>query len=109
MTRFLTTLVVFACLAGPGLADVTGDYTAKGRNADGSVYSGTARLTETDGMVTVNWTVGTSSYSGTGPINGDVVTIDWGAASPVVYVVMPDGELHGTWADGAALEKLTPR
>ncbi|KMW59569.1 hypothetical protein AIOL_004551 [Candidatus Rhodobacter oscarellae] len=28
--------------------------------------------------------------------------------SPVVYVWMPDGTLHGTWDGGLALEKLTP-
>ena len=38
-----------------------------------------------------------------------VLMINWGQSTPVVYVVMPGGELHGTWAGGTALEKLTRR
>lgn len=95
--------------APPAFADVSGSYSAEGRNPDGSAYSGRADLVEADGVVSVRWQVGSQSYSGQGPINGDVITVDWGQNSPVVYVVMPDGELHGTWADGLALEKLTPR
>lgn len=90
------------------LADVTGSYVAQGRNPDGTAYTGTAWLAEDGGIVSVNWSVGNSTYSGSGPIIGDVVTVDWGEGDPVVYVVMPDGELHGTWADGTAIEKLTP-
>ncbi len=37
---------------------------------------------------------------------GRVVTVDWGAETPVVYVVMPGGALHGTWDGGMALERL---
>ena len=48
-------------------------------------------------------------HRGVGVLDGRVVTVDWGDATPVIYVVMEDGELHGTWADGTALEKLTPR
>lgn len=93
----------FAC------ADVSGSYRVEGRNPDGSTYSGTAEVLEVSGQVEVKWLVGNDSYAGTGPIHGDVITVDWGDRYPVVYVAMPDGELHGTWADGAALEKLTPR
>ncbi|KMW59575.1 hypothetical protein AIOL_004557 [Candidatus Rhodobacter oscarellae] len=43
-----------------------------------------------------------------GRVDGRVVTVNWGSATPVVYVWMPDGTLHGTWDGGLALEKLTP-
>lgn len=91
------------------LADVSGSYFAEGRNPDGSTYTGDVRIVQEDGYASVSWRVGSQSYQGQGPINGDVITVDWGDAHPVIYVVMPDGELHGTWADGKALEKLTPR
>lgn len=32
----------------------------------------------------------------------------WGTEAPATYVVMPDGELHGTFEDGFAVELLTP-
>ena len=86
---------------------ILGDYHAYGRNADGSAYSGTVAISgNADGSVTVDWSVG-NTYSGIGILNGDVLTVEWGADHPAFYVVMPDGELHGTWADGAGLELLT--
>jgi hypothetical protein len=89
--------------------DLTGSYTVTGRNADGSGYSGTARITDTNGAVAIQWTVGGQSYSGQGIREGRVVTVNWGDATPVVYVLMPNGALHGTWADGLALDRLVPR
>lgn len=90
---------------------ILGDYYAYGRNADGSAYDGTVNITgNADGTVSVHWTVG-NSYSGIGVLNGDILTVEWGASDPAFYIVMPDGELHGTWADGTGLELLsrTPR
>ncbi|MDU8911115.1 hypothetical protein [Aestuariicoccus sp. MJ-SS9] len=97
-----------ACLlyAGAALAQtLTGLYTVDGRNPDGSSYSGQMVLTDAGDRITVNWTVGNQSYSGTGTLDGRVIEIDWGSADPVVYVIMPNGNLHGTWADGRALER----
>lgn len=53
------------------------------------------------------WEVGTNCR-GTGSQNGQVVTVDWGDAHPVIYVVRPDGALHGTMADRLPLERLKP-
>lgn len=86
---------------------IAGDYYAYGRNADGSAYSGTVNIgVNGDGSVAVNWSVG-NSYSGVGVLNGDILTVEWGADHPAFYIVMPDGELHGTWGDGTGLELLT--
>jgi len=38
-----------------------------------------------------------------------VLTVDWGANAPVIYVINADGTLYGTWAKGKALELLTPK
>ncbi len=100
--------------SGPAATDdmqrpIAGSYTAAGLNADGSKYSGTTEIVEQGDAVEFTWLVQGDTMRGSGTREGRVVTVDWGAATPVIYVIMPDGTLHGTWDDGAALEKLTPR
>ncbi|MBV0912628.1 hypothetical protein KTJ87_09575 [Rhodobacteraceae bacterium ASV31] len=89
------------------MIDISGGYSVEGRNADGSAYSGRLSVAQSASDLRFDWQVG-SAYSGTGLIEGRIVTIDWGSTTPVVYVVMPNGALHGTWADGTALERATP-
>ena len=106
--RFFLALCLFLI---PGLAlaqSIAGSYTAQGRNPNGSAYSGTVKIVEDAELVYFYWSVG-NSYEGTGRRNGDVVTVDWGSDDPVYYVIVPSGELHGTWANGRALERLIPR
>ena len=87
--------------------DITGQYRVEGRNADGSAYSGLVNVNQVaGGGVGFAWAVAGQSYNGTGVREGRVVTVHWGDNTPVVYVIMPDGTLHGTWADGRALERL---
>lgn len=109
--------IVLAALSLPLMAaqltaqsnrSITGDYTAQGRNPDGSAYNGTVSITEQNGVVGMAWQVASQNYIGTGTRDGRVVTVDWGSDAPVIYVVMGNGELHGTWARGRALELLTP-
>jgi hypothetical protein len=45
---------------------------------------------------------------GQGTLNGSMLTVDWGQPDPVIYQVMHDGTLEGTWARGRAKESLTP-
>lgn len=87
---------------------LAGSYRAEGRNPDGSAYTGTVQISEHGNSVEISWQIGAQAYSGSGSRNGDVVWVDWGQAQPVVYVRMPSGELHGTWAGGRALERLIP-
>mmetsp|Transcript_22313 Transcript_22313/g.35572 ORF Transcript_22313/g.35572 Transcript_22313/m.35572 type:complete len:137 (+) Transcript_22313:4825-5235(+) len=108
--------MVFGGVAALGLfsgaawaQDLSGSYTAEGRNPDGSAYTGEVQMTQSADVISMAWRVGSSSYIGTGVRAGRVLTIDWGQATPVVYVVMSDGSLHGTWADGLGLERLTPQ
>jgi hypothetical protein len=111
---FRSTLIPLALIAvtlaapmAQAQSHILGDYYACGRNADGSAYSGTVTMSpNADDTVTVDWSVG-SEYSGIGVLNGDVLTVDWDAEHPAFYIVMPDGELHGTWGDGLGLELLT--
>ncbi len=109
MSRLLLTL---AFLLTPVLAlaqSIGGVYTAQGRNPNGSSYTGTVWIDDAGDAYSVDWEVGASSYSGLGTVQGSVFVVDWGDAYPVYYVILPNGELHGTWANGMGLEKLTPR
>ena len=105
---FLALPLVFAApvLAQGIPSDISGTYRVEGRNPDGSAYKGKLTVVEsTGGAVAFAWIVANQSYAGVGMRDGRVVSVDWGADSPVVYVIMPDGELHGTWGDGTALER----
>lgn len=88
---------------------IAGRYDSYGLNTDGTSYSGVADITVQGTTVQFTWVVQGDTMRGTGTLDGRVVTVDWGADTPVIYVIMPDGTLHGTWEDGLALEKLTPR
>jgi hypothetical protein len=98
-------------LAGPVAAhddqilDISGSYTAQGRNADGTPYHGKALLVQNGAQVQVGWTVGAQAYAGTGVLQGRILTVNWGSPTPMIYVVV-GRELHGTWDGGRALERL---
>jgi len=87
--------------------NLTGSYASNGLNSDGTPYQGTAAIVEKDNEITLTWSIGGQTYQGQGVRQGLVVVIDWGSTHPIVYVVMPNGNLHGTWDDGRALDKLT--
>jgi len=89
--------------------DVSGTYRAEGRNPDGSTYTGSAVVAQQGRAVQINWSVGNQTYAGSGIRDGQVIVVNWGQNDPVVYVVMANGELHGTWNRGTALERLLPQ
>ena len=106
---FLTTslaVLTTAATAQVFPASLTGTYTAQGRNPDGSAYVGVVRIEDDGTSLRFKWNIGATSYTGIGSRDGRVVTVDWSADTPVVYVIMEDGNLHGTWAGGTALELL---
>jgi len=119
LTRRLILTGLTATLATPALSQgkkssssptgLSGPYDAHGLNTDGSKYTGTVDITEQGDAVEMTWLVNGDTIHGSGTREGRVLTIDWGGTTPVIYVVMPDGTLHGTWDDGLALEKLTRR
>lgn len=108
LTTFTAAAIALSTLAASA-QQLTGSYTAQGLNADGSAYSGTVELAENGTTVALTWMVGGQNYAGQGTRDGRILTVNWGAVAPVIYVVMPDQSLHGTWDNGRALEKLTPR
>ena len=104
---FAVPLVLAAPVWAQDIAeDISGNYRVEGRNPDGSRYSGTVTVQESGDAVAFAWIVANQSYAGVGKRVGRVVEVDWGAAHPVVYVIMPGGVMYGTWADGQAMERL---
>ena len=86
-----------------------GVYQVKGSNPNGSTYKGTVKITHKEGSkYTFAWKIGPSSYTGTGELKDNVMTVEWGTDSPAIYEVEPDGTLNGTWAKGKGTEILTP-
>lgn len=113
LSRRAALVGAMACLAASPLMaqdqNIAGSYLAEGRNPDGSPYSGTVVISQDASAVQMNWTVGNQTYAGSGILSNQVLVVNWGQPQPVIYVVMQNGELHGTWAGGRALERLVPQ
>jgi hypothetical protein len=101
-------LALFARAADAPVPLMEGRYAVSGRNANGSTYSGTVVLARQGGRYRLDWTVGRSRYSGTGVREGNLLAVDWGDATPVVYALAADGTLSGLWSSGRGEETLTP-
>ena len=102
-------LELFAGAAQSAISAPSGRYRVTGRNPNGAIYSGTARITP-DGrsQYRMDWTVGATKYAGTGTLEGNLLTVDWGSTTPVVYAIAADGKLNGLWAGGSGEEALVP-
>ena len=89
--------------------DLSGAYSVEGHNPGRSVYSGTLFLTLQGPRYIGEWVIAGQSFRRDGTFDGRVLTVNWaGGSDPVVHVLMPDGELHGIWADGHALDRREP-
>jgi hypothetical protein len=102
------TLERFASAAAGPVSSLAGTYRATGQNPDGSHYSGTVTIRQDGGAYHLAWRVGNTGYKGTGKLSGNVLVVDWGAATPVVYAVTDDGTLKGLWEAGKGEETLSP-
>ena len=95
--------------AAPGdIALSEGSYKVEGKNADGSAYQGAVDIERQGKGYHLSWEVGSSSYEGTGTLAGNLLTVDWGSSTPVVYALGTDGSLTGLWDAGKGDETLTP-
>jgi len=101
-------LELFARAAEMPLAPAAGRYRVNGRNPNGSNYTGTVLIAAQSGQYILDWNVGGSIYRGSGTLANNVLIVDWGDASPVVYALNSNGTLSGLWQSGAAEETLTP-
>jgi len=57
----------------------------------------------------LDWKVSTSNYQGTGILAGNLLIVDWGNSTPVIYALAADGSMRGLWAAGAGEEILMPQ
>jgi uncharacterized caspase-like protein len=85
-----------------------GRYRVQGTNPNGNTYQGTLTLERSGSLYLLQWRIGRDTFQGQGTLSGRTLTIDWGQADPVVYQVMNDGTLQGTWARGQGKETLFP-
>lgn len=94
----------------PARQNIAGVYSVVGTTVSGQRYSGQAIIRGGADNVTVEWRLmNGSSYAGQGNMKGNIVTIDWGDAHPIIYRLEPEtGVLRGTWANGRATDVLTP-
>ncbi len=89
--------------------NLVGKYKANGRNPNGSRYKGKVVITRNGDIYHMQWWIGKQTYRGRGKLVQNILTIDWGQADPVIYQVLANGTLKGSWAAGRAIENLTKR
>jgi hypothetical protein len=95
--------------AAPGdIALSEGSYKVEGKNANGSDYQGSVEIEKQGKGYHLSWEVGSSSYEGNGVLAGNLLTVEWGSPTPVVYALGSDGSLTGLWDAGKGEETLTP-
>jgi hypothetical protein len=85
-----------------------GEYRVEGRNPEGKDYEGTVTIAEDGDGYRLSWKVGDSAYEGTGSFADNLLTVDWGGTTPIVYALADDGSLTGLWDSGHGEETLTP-
>ncbi|MGO9314284.1 MAG: protein kinase domain-containing protein [Syntrophobacteraceae bacterium] len=87
-----------------------GNYTLEGTNPNGTKYNGVAWITQSDGKYSVRWKTADQTFTGTGTLSGNILTVNRqgpGAVNGVVvYGMGADGILKGTWAGGKGKETL---
>ena len=85
-----------------------GDYVVAGTNPNGTRYRGAVSISRQGSRYQLDWRVGQSSYRGIGTLDGNVLVVNWGSTTPVIYSLGADGTLSGLWAAGHGSEILTP-
>jgi hypothetical protein len=101
-------LALYARAASGSVNAPEGSYSFTGRNTNGTRYRGTVNIARQGDRYRLNWQVGTTSYQGVGALEGNVMIVNWGAQTPVIYALGSDGVLRGLWDAGKAEETLTP-
>jgi uncharacterized caspase-like protein len=95
--------------AGEGPVSIReGRYRVVGRNQAGQQYTGSLVMSRQGDTYQLDWRVGSSSFRGAGTPQGNILTVDWGQSTPVVYALGADGVLKGLWSAGQGEETLTP-
>jgi hypothetical protein len=101
-------LDLYARAAEGPLSIRVGRYRVAGRNPGGGEYAGTLVMSKNADSYQLDWRVGSSSFRGSGRLQGNILTVDWGQTTPVVYALGSDGTLKGLWSAGQGEETLIP-
>jgi hypothetical protein len=102
------TLLPVATAAPEEIALPQGVYKVEGRNADGTSYQGSVTIAKHGKVYQLSWKIGSTSYHGSGTLQDNLLTVNWGGSTPVVYALADDGSLTGLWDAGHGEETLTP-
>ena len=75
----------------PAAALVVGNsaysYAPLGKNPDNGRYKDTVRIVQQVERYKLNWRIGSTSYQGSGTLAGNLLIVDWGSSTPVVYAL----------------------
>jgi hypothetical protein len=102
-------LIPYARAASSSVRSPEGRYNADGRNPNGSRYRATVDVTRLGDRYRFDWKSGSQSYHGDGTMEGNVLVVNWGSTTPVIYAIAENGTLNGLWDAGRAGEILTPQ
>jgi hypothetical protein len=102
------TLTPVGAASADDVSPPEGEYRVEGRKADGKDYEGTVIIAKAGGGYRLKWKVDGSEYEGDGMLADNLLTVDWGGTTPIVYALADDGSLTGLWESGHGEETLTP-
>jgi hypothetical protein len=85
-----------------------GRYRVAGKNPNGSSYNGWLTVTRRGEEFQFEWNVGGRGYRGSGTRDGNILKVDWGGNTPMVYALTADGHMVAMWSGGSALEVARP-
>lgn len=80
-----------------------GVYNVAGKDR-GTSYTGTLSITPAGGTLRFRWTIQDKTFEGTGTRDGNLITVDWGSATPIVYALTDDGYMVAIYAGGRSIE-----
>lgn len=117
MKRQILFLATVLAAAPAAAQDIGGFYEVSGTNFDGSRYSGEAQIRAlSDTTCSIAWKTGGQTSEGICMRDGNAFAASYQLGSAiglVIYRVLPDGSLGGTWTiagqEGSGTEVLTPR
>jgi hypothetical protein len=102
-------LVLYAKAAEGQVNPPQGRYRVNGKNPNGSRYTGQLTISNQGDRYALDWRVGSTAYKGTGTMTNNILTVNWGSATPVIYALSADGTLKGLWDAGKGEEIATPQ
>jgi hypothetical protein len=65
-------------------------------------------MTKHEEVYHLSWVIGSTSYKGGGALEDNLLIVNWGSSTPVIYALTDDGKLSGLWDAGRGEETLTP-